>query len=533
MPTYFGLKGSSLQAATIWAVIMPSYLLFGYNNAVAGGLLSLPSWVETFPQIDTTNTTGVTKAENSRLQGTVVALYTLGCFFGALDCIWLGDKLGRKKTMMLGAFINIIGSLLQSSSFSLGQLIVGRLVSGFGFGHLTATAPNWQAECSGADHRGAAVLLESVFISGGLAIAAWITFGISHTTGSVTWRFPLALSSFWSIIILFNTPHMPESPRWLIRKGRIEEARHTIAALKGIEANDEGITDDIAEIEDSLALVGQAKFTDVFRNGELRLFHRTCLAAAGQMFQQMSGINALAFYQATIFEDDLGLPATTARIIAASVFTWQTLCSPIGVLTVDRFGRRKLMLFAALGMGISMAVIAGGSSQPNNSSAIAAAAAFIFMFSLFFPTGFLGLTFLYAAEIAPLSHRSSITAISTSSAWLFNFVVAEITPVGFSTIGYRYPIVYACINLFLTLPCVYFLFPETNGRHLEEVDLIFTQSKSVFDTVSIAKRLPRGRSVRKTNKRGTERNDGDAVREKGEDLGPMAMHDGDVVRSDS
>ncbi|KAJ4421926.1 hypothetical protein N0V82_003423 [Gnomoniopsis sp. IMI 355080] len=136
----------------------------------------------------------------------------------------------------------------------------------------------------------------------------------------------------------------------------------------------------------------------------------------------MSGINALAFYQATIFEDDLGLPATTARIIAASVFTWQTLCSPIGVLTVDRFGRRKLMLVAALGMGISMAVIAGGSSQPNNSSAIAAAAAFIFMFSLFFPTGFLGLTFLYAAEIAPLSHRSSITAISTSSAWLFNFV---------------------------------------------------------------------------------------------------------------
>lgn len=73
-------------------------------------------------------------------------------------------------------------------------------------------------------------------------------------------------------------------------------------------------------------------------------------------------------------------------------------------------------------ISISMAVIAGGSSQPNNSHAIAAAAAFIFMFSLFFPTGFLGLTFLYAAEIAPLSHRSSITAISTSSAWLFNFV---------------------------------------------------------------------------------------------------------------
>lgn len=222
-----------------------------------------------------------------------------------------------------------------------------------------------------------------------------------------------------------------------------------------------------------------------------------------------------------------------------------------------------------------MAVIAGGSSQPNNPSAIAAAAAFIFMFSLFFPTGFLGLTFLYAAEIAPLSHRSSITAISTSSAWLFNFVrdpetfaprslsvlivsclqvVAEITPVGFSTIGYRYPIVYACINLFLTFPCksavllkvsfsahksltrgegVYFLFPETNGRHLEEVDMIFTQSKSIFDTVAIARELPRGRGARAISARDADKNQGELLDEKGEGLEPVAMHDGSVVRSDT
>lgn len=190
--------------------------------------------------------------------------------------------------MMLGAFVNIIGALLQSSSFSLGQLIVGRLVSGFGFGHLTATAPNWQAECSRAHHRGAVVLLESVFISGGLAIAAWITFGISHTTGSVTWRFPLALSGLWSLIILLNTRHMPESPRWLVRKGKTDAARQTLAVLKGVEPDDAEVTDDIAEIEHSLAIAGQAKFSDIFRNGESRMFHRTCLAAAGQMFQQVS-----------------------------------------------------------------------------------------------------------------------------------------------------------------------------------------------------------------------------------------------------
>lgn len=192
--------------------------------------------------------------------------------------------------MMLGALVNLAGAVLQASSFSLGQLVAGRLVAGFGFGHLTATAPNWQAECcSGAGHRGAAVLLESVFISAGLAVAAWISFGVSHAAGSVAWRFPLALSGFWSLLVLVNTPHMPESPRWLVAKGRVEEARQTLAALKGVDPGDADVHDDIAEIEVSLSLSGQAKFSDIFRNGESRLFHRTCLAAAGQMFQQVSG----------------------------------------------------------------------------------------------------------------------------------------------------------------------------------------------------------------------------------------------------
>lgn len=136
----------------------------------------------------------------------------------------------------------------------------------------------------------------------------------------------------------------------------------------------------------------------------------------------MGGINALAFYQASIFQVDLGLTGSQARIIGASVFTWQTVCSPIGVLTVDRFGRRKLMIFSAIGMGCCMVIAAACSSVPHNAAAVGLAAAAIFMFSFFFPIGFLGLTFLYAAEVSPLSYRVPITSISTGTAWLFNFV---------------------------------------------------------------------------------------------------------------
>ena len=353
---------------------------------------------------------------------------------------------------MLGAFINIIGALLQSTSFSLPQLIIGRLVSGLGFGALTATAPNWQSECSGAQHRGAAVLLEGLFISLGLATAGWTNFGMSHATGSVTWRFPMALSAVWSVFVLIAMPNMPESPHWLIKHDRVPEAREVLAALGDVSTESEHVENHVSEIKESIAITGQGRFSDIFRPSELRLFHRACLAVTAQIFQQMSGINALAFYQATIFEQDLGLSPEIARILGASVFTWQTICSPIGVLTVDRLGRRKLMMFAAFGMGLCMAIIAGTSSQGQSTSCVIVAAVFIFLFSFFFPTGFLGLTFLYAAEISPVSVRVPITSMSTGTAWLFNFLVAEVTPIGFATLGYKYYIIFACINLFLILP---------------------------------------------------------------------------------
>lgn len=352
---------------------------------------------------------------------------------------------------MLGAAINIVGAVLQASSFSLGQLIVGRLVSGFGVGALTATAPNWQTECSKAVHRGK-VLLEGTFIGVGLSIASWVNFGISHAAGEVAWRFPLALSGLWSFIIILVIFRLPESPRWLMKQGRVDEARLTLSALWDTTLDAPEVDFNIREIEQSLAVTGEARFLDIFRNGPQRLFHRTCLAAIGQLFQQMNGINALAYYIATIFQQYLGLSAQDSAILGACYFMFLALCTPIGVFTVERFGRRKLMMFGAVGMGVCMAVAAGTMSQTSNRSAMIATATFMFLFNLFFGVGFFGITFLYAAEVAPLSHRVPITSISTGFAWLFNFVVAEITPIGLSSIHWRYYIIYACINLFLILP---------------------------------------------------------------------------------
>ena len=211
--------------------------------------------------------------------------------------------------------------------------------------------------------------------------------GFSYAGGSTTWRLPLALSGFWSLIVLAVIYPLPESPRWLVREGKIDEAREVLAALDDVAVDSDQVNTDIAEIQESLSATGRGRFLDVFTNGKERLFHRTCLAAAGQLFQQLCGINTIAFYVSTIFQQDLGLPAVDSRILGAAVFTWQTLAAPIGVLTVDRAGRRKLMLVSCVGMGISMAVLAGTVSQSNNHAAVIVAGISIFIFSGFFPVG--------------------------------------------------------------------------------------------------------------------------------------------------
>ena len=357
---------------------------------------------------------------------------------------------------MFAAGVCIIGATIQCSSFSLAQLIVGRIVLGMGLGAVTATAPNWQSECAGANHRGALVMLEGVFIGIGLAIAAWVNFGMSHTTGPVSWRFALAFPAFWALPVLIIIPFLPESPRWLLKHGRVAEARQTLSVLRDVDLDSEQIHFAINEMETSLAIAGETRFTDLFKMGPHRLFHRVCLAAICQMFQMVTGVNAIAFYIDNIFQVGLQLSTQNAAILSAAFYMMLALSAPIGVGTVDYFGRRKLMLFSSITSGTCLAVLAGAISVPITGSSSRTvdivASIFLFGYNFGYAIGWLGLPFLFCAEIAPLSHRVPITAISTASTWLWAFVVALVTPVGVTNLAYRYYIIYAVFNLCMILP---------------------------------------------------------------------------------
>ncbi|OAQ95808.1 hypothetical protein LLEC1_01685 [Akanthomyces lecanii] len=471
MVKYLGLRGPALTRAIIWLVVCPAFTCYGYNLSVAGGLLTLQSFVQMFPLLDTINTSGSEQSHNSTIQGTVVALFTVGGMFGSLSCIYLGDRLGRKRVIQIAAIVTIVGAMLMASSFHLAQFIVARLVLGFGTGGYLATVPVWQAEISRASKRGAHVVMDGIFIGSGVSMALWIDFGFFFVAGSsVAWRFPLAFQAVLLLFVAFFITLFPESPRWLVKKDRIEEAREILAVLNDDQPDSEAISNEIQEIRHSLSVCGSLSWKAMLTNGEQRFFHRTVLAAGGQIFQQMCGINLISMYATTIFEQYLHMSPIKSRILAAAMAMTQALC--------------------AAGMSVAMAMLAGTTSATTNNAALVVAVVCLFAFQFIYTVGYSGLTFLYATEVAPLQLRAAISAVSTTAVWIFNFLLAEVTPVGFNIISYRYYIIFAVLNASI-VPMVFFFYPETSGRSLEEIDEIFMQSKTIWDPPRVARILPR------------------------------------------
>ncbi|KUJ19652.1 general substrate transporter [Mollisia scopiformis] len=491
-------RGHRLSVAQIALIAAPSFILFGYNQAGVGGLLSLPDWTKTFPEIDTTNTKGAVKAHNATIQGVVVATFVLGALVGALSCMKIGNFLGRRKSIFLGAVLSLIGEVLCTSSFGLAQFIVGRTIIGFGIGILSATVPVWQAECSSSANRGKHVVLDGLFMTLGYTLESWIDLGASEIKSgkniSASWRMPLGIPIAFSLILMATIFTMPESPRWLIMVGRVEEGRKVLSDLKDLPQTDPLVSAEVDGIQYSLeeSTGRKASLADMFTMGPDKLFYRFCLCILLQFFQQMSGSNLISVYAPVIFQQNLKLDGQTSRILSGGTLTWKFLSSFVAFFTIDRFGRRALFIFSGFGMGSCMLALAIATSYPSsNKSASIASVFFIFLYNFFVPIGFLGANFLYCAEVAPVKLRVSMAAISTANHWLWNFVVIMATPVAIASIGNYYFVLFCAIAFCIPLS-VYFFYPETMGQSLEQIDVVFRDNKTPWAVVRASKILAAG-----------------------------------------
>ncbi|GAA5911955.1 sugar porter family MFS transporter [Sporobolomyces salmoneus] len=493
IPTYFGTCGTKL---TWWITVAAScgFGLFGYDQGVMSGIISAQTFFDTFPACDPA-VQGAYQA--SILQALYVAIYEVGCLGGAIFALMCGDLLGRRKMIFSGAMVLTLGVLIQVLCFdghwAGGQFIIGRIVTGLGTGFLTSTIPTWHAECAKAKSRGFAVFIEAAMISTGTMIAYWVDLGFSYLPGSGSWRGPIAIQVIFAVGVVGLIAFLPESPRWLVSKGRLQEAQRVVAALEPAPYTSETVILQTRVILDSLDGMTRASKRDLITNGPTQHLRRMLIGASSQFFQQVGGCNAVIYFSTPIFEEYLGLERKLALILGAVLATVYALSACISFPLVDSVGRRKLFFIGTVGQSVSMWIIMAclipdHETHPN---VVKGSVFGIFLYLTFFGFTWLELPWLYPAEINPLRTRTQANAFSTINNWLFNFTVVMFTPPFLAKTAIGTFAFFGAINLCF-LPVIYFFYPETAGRSLEEIDVIFARGYvEKVSYVKMAKEMPR------------------------------------------
>lgn len=227
--------------------------LFGYEQGVFGGIIVGKEFQEYLNN------------PSPSLTGFVTSIYDLGCFAGALAALLVGEWLGRKRMLIIFTIIMTIGIVVQTAAFSMNHLLWGRFIAGIGNGGNTATAPVWHVETSHQSAKGKAVVKEMIVNVLGFVISNMITLAFSGVTTEAEWRFPLGIQLIFVVIILSMVPMLPESPRWLLAKGREVEAKNVLASLNG-EASDAEFLKIRESVRQEMAV--QASWSQIFRGGQ-------------------------------------------------------------------------------------------------------------------------------------------------------------------------------------------------------------------------------------------------------------------------
>jgi sugar porter (SP) family MFS transporter len=374
------------------------------------------------------------------------------------------------------------------------QFIVGRFLTGIGNGINTSTVPTYQAECSKSHNRGKLICIEGSCVAIGTLIAYWIDFGCLYGPPELTWRFPIAFQLVFAMIVLGVTLGLPESPRWLMTKDRIEESRVILASLADKPVDDEEVSMQLNVISDAIRASGgdghSTPFKVLFTGGKTQHLRRLLLGAGSQMMQQLSGCNAVIYYFPILFQSALGTTHTLALLLGGINMIVYSLAATSSWYYVERIGRRKLFLIGTVGQCLSM-LLTMACLIPGDPQSAKGAAVGLFTYIAFFGATWLPLPWLYPAEINPLRTRAKANALSTTSNWIWNFFIVMITPVLIASINWGTYLFFGVLNA-LFIPILYFLYPETAGRSLEEIDLIFAKGfMENMNYVKAAQQLPK------------------------------------------
>ncbi|KAI9020663.1 general substrate transporter [Phycomyces nitens] len=475
------LKGPALfRATTLLAAI--GFLLFGYDQGVMSGVVANDGFKATMGSQD-----------NSALVGAIVALYEIGCMFGALSTGKVGDKLGRRKTIRVGCLILIIGAIIQTAAVNSGMMIVARIITGVGNGMNTATIPVYQAELSPPKSRGSHVAFEASLLTVGVGIAYWLEYGLYFAEGDVVWRFPLAFQMVFAIILGIATFFLPESPRWLQAHGYEDKCKEVLSRLwSDCDITHPRCIAEWKEISDGIELERReniSSYKDLFKKGKMNNRYRVLLGMGGQIIQQFGGINVISYYLADVFKQ-AGMSTEMAMLMAGVDSIVYFIGAVTAIYTIDRLGRRWLMYWGLIGQAVTLFVVGGCqyAVENGNTKASPGVILFVMLYNFVFGAAWLGLAWLYPSEIFSTALRAKGNSMSTAANWLGNFVVAMIAPVLFEHAKYWTFLLFGILNVIFLVP-IYLWYPETKGKSLEEIEVLFSTQEFQDDAKSVVSHI--------------------------------------------
>ncbi|KII89895.1 hypothetical protein PLICRDRAFT_174711 [Plicaturopsis crispa FD-325 SS-3] len=461
-------------------------IIFGYDLGVIAGVL---------PATDFIDRMGPRYTSNENIKGLVTSIFVLGCFFGMFPVAYSADRFGRRITIMIGAAIYILGGALQTGAQNLNFMLGGRFFAGFGVGIMADLAPMYQAEIAHPSIRGRLTTLQQFMLGIGAFIASWVTYGTSAGLKGTQseWRIPLGIQIIPALPLITFMLLLPESPRWLAEKGRMDEAQATLARLHAHgNLNDTLVLSQMADIKADLAKsreIGESGWDELFTvPSNLR---RLSLGFILQFSVQMTGVSAIQYYSTTIF--------TTMGFSSTRILLFQSINSIIAligeaccVIWIDRTGRRLPLIVGNVVSGLSFVVgailMARWPGTVQNDAAHYIFIVTTWVFNFFFSACIGPLSWAYNAEIFSTRTRAKSTALTSASSWISNFtgypsglhqhwMEILFAPSYFGTLfgyltGSFADLVFAICGHTNAL-FMWAFYPETTGRRLEEMDAVF------------------------------------------------------------
>ncbi|KAL3461660.1 general substrate transporter [Aspergillus heterothallicus] len=441
----------------------------GYDASLLNGLQTMDTWATYFND-----------PRGSRL-GLFGALPAIGTFAVFLVAPYLSDGLGRRIATAIGCAIIVLGALIQTFPPTHNpdpMYLAGRILVGIGSGICNGSCPLLITEVAHPDHRGKITTIYNTLWYLGAIVAAWSAFGtLENLSGDLQWQIPTALQAAMPAIQLFTLWFLPESPRWLISKGKLEKAWSVLVKYHGNgNDHDSFVKFEFAEIRETLRLEQEAAATgwkELIRTKGNR--KRCLLIILTAIFSQCSGNGLVSYYLSQVL-NTIGIRDPTSQAkINGGLTIWCLVVSLAAAFLVDRFGRKTLFLFAGVGMLVSFSIWTACSAvyaQTESAPAGRAVLAMIFLFYGAAGAAWPGLTVAYTVEILTFNIRAKGLTLCTCVAALAGIYNQYVNPLGLEALQWRFYFVYVAV---LVMECVviWFYFVETRGPTLEEIAVLF------------------------------------------------------------